>query len=221
MPDDRSGLQSGYATPAHDAVSLPLAVEAQGAPKERADAARNRLRILDAAERLFAARGVAVVSMDDIAAEAGVGKGTLYRRFADRGELAVALLSSHGERLQQALLSGEPPLGPGAPPADRLTAFVEAYLAFQARHLDLVLLSETSAPGARLVKGSYGFWRRHCAYLLGESGAEDPLVRAEVLLGACSAEQVNHWLHVERRPEEDLREALSRTTRVLAGSRSV
>src|SRR5213080_2904657 len=55
-----------------------------GAPRERADAARNRIKVLAAAEQLFSARGVAAVSMDDVAASAGVGKGTLYRRFGDK-----------------------------------------------------------------------------------------------------------------------------------------
>src|SRR6185312_10778811 len=62
-------------------VDLNLAASA--APIERADAARNRRKVLAAAEGLFATRGVAAVSMDDVAAAAGVGKGTLYRRFGD------------------------------------------------------------------------------------------------------------------------------------------
>jgi AcrR family transcriptional regulator len=62
------------------------------APKERADAARNRRKVLAAAGELFAARGVAGVSMDDVAAAAGVGKGTLYRRFGDKSGMAAALL---------------------------------------------------------------------------------------------------------------------------------
>lgn len=217
MAREHSGPQSGYARGGLDGSALPLAIEAQAVPKERADAARNRVRILEAAGRLFAERGVSAVSMDDIAAEAGVGKGTLYRRFVDRGELAAALLGAHGEALQEQLLRGAPPLGPGARPVDRLVAFVEAYLAYQARNLDLVLLSETSSPGARLRKGSYRFWRRHCEFLLEESGADDPLVRAEVLLGGCSAEQVNHWLHEDGRSEQSLRRALTRAARALAG----
>src|SRR3954454_3811127 len=59
-------------------------------PPERADAARNRRKVLAAAEELFAARGVAAISMDDVAAAAGVGKGTLYRRFGDKSGLASA-----------------------------------------------------------------------------------------------------------------------------------
>src|SRR3712207_4184359 len=120
---DRSGLQSGSSTggePALDACRTELPVLNVGVVRERADAARNRLRILAAAERLFAARGVAGVTMDDVAAAAGVGKGTLYRRFVDKGGLAVALLDQRERELQQAILTGPPPLGPGATPPERL-----------------------------------------------------------------------------------------------------
>ena len=60
---------------------LPMADEP--AP-ERADAARNREAILAAALRLVETRGVDCVTMDTVASEARVGKGTLFRRFGDR-----------------------------------------------------------------------------------------------------------------------------------------
>lgn len=97
-------------------------------PAERADAARNRGRILEAAARLFAERGAGCTSMDDIAAEAGVGKGTIFRRFGDRSTLALAVLDSTEQNLQDAFLRGPAPLGPGAPPCERLVAFGEAML---------------------------------------------------------------------------------------------
>lgn len=183
---------------------------------ERADAARNRRRILAAAEQLFADRGVSGVTMDDIAAAAGVGKGTLYRRFADKGGLAGAVLNERGAELQQEILGGEPPLGPGAPPTQRLVAFTREYLSFQARHLDLVLLSETSTPGGRLRKAAYVFWRHHLRMLLTEAGAPDPLTRAEVLLAGLSAEQVEYWLRDQERPAEHLAAALTDLATVLA-----
>lgn len=176
--------------------------------RERADAARNRLRVLAAAERLFTERGVAGVTMDDVAAAAGVGKGTLYRRFTDKGGLAVALLDERERELQERILSGPPPLGPGAAPATRLAAFVESYLCFLDRRLDLVLMSETSSVGARLRTGAHGFWRQHCGYLLQQAGAADPEVRSEVLLAGLSAEQVQYWLRVQRRRPSELAAAL-------------
>lgn len=161
--------------------------------RERADAVRNRERVLAAAARLYAEHGVEQVSMDAIAEAAGVGKGTLYRRFADKSALAAALLDARETELQAALLSGPPPLGPGAPPADRLAAFATAYLAYVDAHADLVALSQTASPGARLRIGAHRFWRQHCAYLLREAGAPDPGLRADCLLAGLSAEMVRHW----------------------------
>src|SRR3954447_26247036 len=91
--------------------------------RERSDAVRNRRRILSAAERLFAAHGVDCVSMEAIAAEAEVGKGTLFRRFGDRSGLVRALLQERERDFQESFIRGAPPLGPGAPAADRLVAF--------------------------------------------------------------------------------------------------
>jgi AcrR family transcriptional regulator len=175
-----------------------------GVVRERADAARNRVRVLTAAERLFARHGVAAVTMDDVAAAAGVGKGTLYRRFGDKGGLAVALLDDRERALQQQLLTGDPPLGPGAAPADRLAAFVRAYLRLVATQLDLVLMSETSSPGARLRTGAHAFWRAHCRHLLAAAAGPDPELRADLLLAGLAAEQVRHWLQDDHRTLDDL-----------------
>jgi AcrR family transcriptional regulator len=157
--------------------------------KERADAARNRARILDAAERLFAEHGVANVSMDQVAAEAKVGKGTLFRRFGDKAGLAVALLDSRERELQAAILTGPPPLGPGAPPIDRLIAFLFAYADFLDRHLDLVHMSETARSGARYDIGAYRLWHRHVAILIAEARPElDADFLAHALLAPLNAD---------------------------------
>src|ERR1700681_4439510 len=107
-------------------IDLPQIDETSG---ERADAVRNRARILAAAERLFAERGAGCVSMDDIAGAAGVGKGTLFRRFGSRAALALALLSECETAFQEEFIRGEPPLGPGASPAERLIGLREDRLA--------------------------------------------------------------------------------------------
>ena len=80
--------------------------------QERGDAARNRALLLDAARRLIAERGADAVTMDDIAAAAGVGKGTLFRRFGSRAGLMIVLLDEDERAEQQAFLFGPPPLGP-------------------------------------------------------------------------------------------------------------
>jgi AcrR family transcriptional regulator len=219
MSEDINGPQSGSSrarvSPA-TACRTELPLLGGAPPRERADATRNRLRVLAAAERLFAERGVAGVTMDDVAAAAGVGKGTLYRRFTDKGGLAVALLDERERELQQKILSGPAPLGPGAEPAERLSAFVDAYLSFVDRQLDLVLMSQTSTVGARLRTGSHLFWRQHCRYLLEQTGAPDPAICSDVLLAGLTAEQVQHWVRVEQRPLPELAAALGRLAGALA-----
>ncbi len=176
---DDSGLQSVYE------------VLRASPPRERADAARNRLAVLDAAERLFREHGVDGVSMDAIAAAAGVGKGTLFRRFGDKAGLAVALLDERERELQQAILSGPPPLGPGAAPAQRLRAFFAAYLDYVLGHLDLSRMSETASPGARYRIGAYRLWRHHVTILLRElAPGRDPEALAHTLLAMVSAEHL-------------------------------
>jgi AcrR family transcriptional regulator len=168
---DNSGPQSGYSPPS----------------KERADAARNRALVLDAAARLFREHGVAAVSMDQVAAAAGVGKGTLFRRFGDKAGLAVALLDEQERQLQAAILSGPPPLGPGAEPGARLVAFLHAYVDFLDANLDLLHMSETARPGARYDIGAYRLWHRHVAYLL--AGVDDADYLAHALLAPLAADQ--------------------------------
>jgi AcrR family transcriptional regulator len=175
---------------------LPLLPPAP--PPERADAARNRRRVLDAAAALFAERGVDAVSMDDVVAAAGVGKGTLYRRFGDKSGLAAALLDDRERALQAAILSGPPPLGPGAPAADRLAAFVAAYLAYVGANVDVVAASQQARPGARFDTGAHRFWRAHLVHLFEEAGAPNPSTRADVLLAALTAEQVRWWSRARR-----------------------
>jgi AcrR family transcriptional regulator len=227
MSQHVSGPQSVSSTGAvgdvggRGACRIELPILGMEVAPERADTARNRLRVLAAAERLFATRGVAGVTMDDVAAEAGVGKGTLYRRFGDKGGLAVALLDERERELQQRILSGAPPLGPGAPPATRLAAFVAHYLDLVATQLDLVLLSETATPGARLRTGAHAFWRQHCRYLLREARAPEPDLRADLLLAGLAAEQIVHWLRDEHRVLAEVADGLSRAALALTNRQPV
>jgi AcrR family transcriptional regulator len=204
MPDDSTGPQSVSATPLELLRTPPS--------RERADAARNRAAVLAAAARLFAEHGVAGVSMDQVAAAAGVGKGTVFRRFGDKAGLAVALLDTRERELQEAILHGPPPLGPGADAADRLVAFTGAYLDYLLGHLELVRMSETAAPGARYRIGAYRFWHRHVAILL--AAAPDPGFAAHALLAALAAEHVTAVL--PELGEQRLRAGLTRLARSIA-----
>ncbi|MBE8518647.1 TetR/AcrR family transcriptional regulator [Amycolatopsis sp. H6(2020)] len=159
---------------------------------ERADAARNRAKILAAAEELFTAHGAAEVTMEDIARAAGVGRGTLYRRYPDRSSIAVALLDEHERRLQESLLRGDPPLGPGASPSARLAAFYEAMVRLLERHAPLVLGAEVGH--SRFTTGAYGFWRTHVRVLAEAAGAADPDVLADVLLAPLAPELFLHQM---------------------------
>jgi len=154
---------------------------------ERVDAARNRERILCAARRLFAERGAGCVSMDEVADAAGVGKGTLFRRFGSRASLAAAVLSERERDFQEGIIRGEPPLGPGAPARERLIAFGEAMLETLEAHTELLLAAETGP--ARFAHPAHAVHRLHVMLLLGEADPEcDTELLAETLLAALSAE---------------------------------
>lgn len=157
---------------------------------ERADAARNRARVLAAAERLFATEDPRSVTMDRIAKEAGVGRATLYRRYPDVASIAVALLDEHERVLQERLMSGPPPLGPGASPADRLAAFYGAMVELLDRHLALVLGAEQG--DVRMRTGAYGFWRLHVRSLLVAGGVPAPDALIDVLLAPLAPEVFRH-----------------------------
>jgi AcrR family transcriptional regulator len=165
-----------------------------GAPRrERADAARNRQKILAAARRLFAERGVAEVTMEEIARAAGVGKGTLFHRFGDRAGLALALLDDQERGLQESILRGPPPLGPGATAAERLHAFLGALLDFTVQHADLLIAADGGRSGGRYLTGAYSSWHQHTALLLSElRPGSDTEVLAHIVLAPLAADFVKH-----------------------------
>jgi AcrR family transcriptional regulator len=160
---------------------------------ERADAARNRDKILSSARRLFERHGVANVRVEDVAREAGVGKATVFRRFGDRAGLAVALLDDEDRELQEQIRRGPPPLGPGAPANERLLAFFDAYLSQLERFGDWIFDSETAKPGARYAIGSYHAWHQHVALLIAEARPEaDASVLAHLVLAPLAADLTRH-----------------------------
>jgi AcrR family transcriptional regulator len=179
----------GYIAPMEPRADL-LSGPSNADVPERADAARNRARVLAAAAELFATRDARTVTMDEIAKAAGVGRATVYRRYPDTWSIAVALLDEHERALQERLLRGDPPLGPGAPPADRLAAFYAAMVEMLDAHVDLVLGAETG--GARFATGAYGFWSAHVRLLLVEAGSADPDAMVDVMLAPVAAEVYVH-----------------------------
>jgi AcrR family transcriptional regulator len=99
-------------------------------PAERADAARNRLHLLTTARQMLAEQGPDRLTMDGLAERAGLGKGTVFRRFGTRAGIFQALLDDDERAFQQRVLSGPPPLGPGATPLERLIAYGRARAGF-------------------------------------------------------------------------------------------
>lgn len=106
-----------------------------GAPHaERADAVRNRRHLLATAREMLAEEDADTLTMDALAQRAGLGKGTVFRRFGTRAGIFQALLDDDERAFQAQVLSGPPPLGPGAPPLDRLIAYGRARIGFLVEH---------------------------------------------------------------------------------------
>src|SRR6202011_1556628 len=120
-----------------------------GAPRaERADAARNRLLLLATAREMLAEQGPDRLTMDGLAERAGLGKGTVFRRFGTRAGIFQALLDDAERTFQEQVLSGPPPLGPGAAPLDRLIAYGQARIGFLIEHREIARATlDGSQPG--------------------------------------------------------------------------
>ncbi|MFE6932517.1 TetR/AcrR family transcriptional regulator [Streptomyces sp. NPDC057699] len=170
-----------------------LTLAATGEPEMlRADAARNRALLLDAASRLLVRCGAANLTMESVAAAAGVGKGTVFRRFKDRTGLLIALLDHREALLQAAFLTGPPPMGPDAPAAERLHAFGPALMRHERDHHELILASRTDplrtyeVPAQRLRLS-------HVTLLLRQArAAGEPELLAHTLLGSIDTPLVHH-----------------------------
>jgi AcrR family transcriptional regulator len=111
----------------------------------RADAERNRQRILDAAAELFAVKGLSV-GLDEIAHHAGVGVGTAYRRFPDKQNLIEALFE---ERVDQLVELAEAGLA-ADDPWEGLAGFLEGATELQIANRGLRELVFGSEHGAAL-----------------------------------------------------------------------
>ncbi|MFE4553062.1 MULTISPECIES: TetR/AcrR family transcriptional regulator [unclassified Streptomyces] len=177
--------------PATRPVLLELASGPEG-PQLRADAARNRARLLEAATRLVEERGVANVTMEAVAAAASVGKGTVFRRFGDRTGLLMALLDHTEQQFQAAFLTGPPPLGPGASPVDRLHAYGCTALRQTRDRLDLYIAAERE-PTRRFNSAPYRVRFTHVAMLLREAApAADTELLAQTLMGYLEPALILH-----------------------------
>ncbi|MEV4378435.1 helix-turn-helix domain-containing protein [Streptosporangium sp. NPDC049644] len=172
--------------------------------RERADAARNRRAILRATEDLLARHRPEQISMEQVAAAAGVGKGTVFHRFGSRMGLMVALMQERAYALEEAVASGPPPLGPGAPPEERLMAFLDAIVDVVGRNKGLLAAlghAATAAPRPEWKEHDehrgegdhpvYRFWHGHTSALIAARRPDlDGELLAHILLGSLQSEPV-------------------------------
>ncbi|MFI6925063.1 TetR/AcrR family transcriptional regulator [Nonomuraea spiralis] len=163
--------------------------------RERADAARNRQAILRAAEDLLRRHPPEQVSVERVAVAAGVGKGTVFHRFGSRTGLMRELMGERARELDEAVAEGPPPLGPGAPPVERLVAFLGAVAELAARNGNLVAAHEhavtTRRSEPRETNPIYVGWHRHVTALIAEGRPDvDAEEIAHLLLGTLHMEPI-------------------------------
>jgi AcrR family transcriptional regulator len=142
------------------------------APVVRRDAARNREALLQAAAELIETCGVDDLTTEAVAARAGVGKGTVFRRFGSREGLMASLLNHREEEWQASVISGPPPLGPGAPPMERLLAFGASRLR---HHREQAALIEAAGSTWGENYAVLGFVSLHVRMLLSQLGVHGDL----------------------------------------------
>ena len=152
---------------------------------ERSDAAHNRRLLLATAREMLAEQGAGKLTMDGLAERAGLGKGTVFRRFGTRAGIFQALLDDDERNFQEQVLSGPPPLGPGAGPLDRLIAYGRARIEFLIGHREIAratLDGRESVPAGSQTPMS----RAHIRFLLGQIrlGAADLDILATQLTAA-------------------------------------
>ncbi|GAA0222616.1 helix-turn-helix domain-containing protein [Cryptosporangium japonicum] len=154
----------------------------------RADKTRNQDSVLAAAERLFdAADDPDTVSMDAIAAAAGVGKGTLFRGFGDRLGLVRAL---YVKRITEEL--DTLPTGRGLDPSDEAVELLTRMWRFKVRNRGLALALERAGRGSPYRNESYERFHAEITRLLVAAGVDPADFLAHALIAAVRADLVEH-----------------------------
>jgi AcrR family transcriptional regulator len=167
-------------------VLSPTPSTTSASTTERSDAARNRKKILEAARTLMATRGLDGVCMDELAATAGVGKGTLYRRFTDKFALFRALLDDD-ERVLQERVRVRFGLPKNASPTVRLATLWSALVDFVVDHSDVLAAAEVEARSRAAIAESPPYHWRHVELERALVACGVPRKRATLLADA--------WLH--------------------------
>lgn len=183
--------------------------------KERADAQRNRQRLVEVATRLFQEQGVANVTMSAVAECAQVGKGTLYRHFPDKSALIIALLDTDMHDLQTRVFDRL--RQPDAPQA-KLAWFLEEAAHFVLDHLPFLLESADARPEAMRLHPAHEWWRQTIYGLLQQmGGGDDPDIIADVLYLLLDVQTIRYQLQARHYTRErilvGLRYTLTQLTR--------
>ena len=201
-----------------DVSFIPLRPGSLSGPvTERSDAARNRERLLGAARELIEECGADGLTMDRLAERAGVGKGTVFRRFGSRAGLMMTLLSDSEADFQARFMFGPPPLGPGAPGLERLVAFGAARIAYVLEYGELARAADESAYNRFDVPAAV-LWHRHIELLLRAEGMDaDPRLMAMALSATLDPERLLHAVRIHgiepARLAESWRELVTRVVR--------
>ena len=188
-----------------DPTPAPGPAPGQRLGGRRAEAQRNRERLLDTAREIFAERGVGA-SLNDIARQAGIGNATVYRHFPTRRELIVAV---YAEEVTALCAQGEALLG-RTPPVDALFGWLRAFVAHVATKRDLALAIPTDGQRSALFDDWHAATRATAARLLtrarpadtpdADLGASDLLaLTSGIALSTTDSEQIDRCLALVRR----------------------
>jgi AcrR family transcriptional regulator len=170
--------------------------------KPRADAQRNREHILEAAKHAFTRSG-ANASLDDIAKQAGVGPGTLYRHFPTREELLEAVYRTELEKLAAA----ERKLGEAMPPVEALRAWLLLFVdAIATKKIIAPALNTLVGGRSKLIEDSYAQIHKAVRTLVkraiksGDIRRDlDPIDLLRALIGVASVGSTPDWRKSARR----------------------
>ncbi|WP_026975026.1 TetR/AcrR family transcriptional regulator [Alicyclobacillus contaminans] len=186
---------------------------------ERRDAAENRQRILDAALKLFEKHGVEQVSMNQIAIEAQIGPGTLYRRYRNKSELCLDLIKDSVDQLFEdiaAYLVNHQ----DDPPRQRLKGMLRLFISFREKKLELLKGVEerarTNGPQTRTQSPVYQELHDIVVKLFDEMSESEPaeansVFKADMLLMALTSDSYVFQKDVRGYSPESFLEQLCRT----------
>ncbi|TJY40754.1 TetR/AcrR family transcriptional regulator [Cohnella pontilimi] len=195
--------------------------------QERKDAAEHRRKILQTAEKLFDEHGVNAVSMHQIAKTAGVGQGTLYRRYAHKGDLCLDLIQDFSrefmEQIERYLKKNE-----NLSPQERLGAILDLWIDMIEKKAELIMTvqahqmmeAEESRAATFFQSPLYSYVRQRMSELLAEiaaseSGAQaDPTLTAHALICALAPHGYFHMKQEKNYSTDQMKQNFRRLCRI-------